>query len=730
MHRMRLKYTSLEERVTVFGPLAAHAYGYGYGSSSLRGDRAEGAANGENIAAEDAAKFNEYATGTSAPVGGPVNLQSPARLGRVVPEQVPFLHDPGLANREQVRREQQQGEGEEGVVVVRAAADVQSPTPPPSSLSVATSLLQQLSLTLTTLSQSLPLRTTAARTLPVPATPPVAPAPSEARTSTRTGAVGGPRGAGDRAGEEGEEAEVISGAQGDRDRNRGKNGASAAERNDDQDDDVTQQEVSSQLVPLSVPAYLFELHEVQRDWQEAQRVRCAEDRKLRLDIQGSGHSSGYCGESAMLVDDAGDCGMFLGSGGGGDGLDRHTASTKKISLFIINPQNDFHCVSEENSPWLVEGKHTSDADGAELCSSAAEGVGDRVSSGSSGPLGAPERERGSVAVPNAMADSIRLAGMLDKFGAYISNVYVSLETRPYSHVSQALNWRNKQHQHPAPYTVISHDDVIQRKWIFLGRPKGAVHGELGADSSRHALHAAQVQAHAQAWAAAYTHLLETASANRHSKIANKGTAAINGGSSGGGGNSGGSGSGSGSIPGGVRRQLTIWPEHCIIGTVGHAVVPVLQNALQRWAAQSARPVAYLLHSQHALGENYSAVRVVVEGAKGSSGSAGSGGSSSNSSSYGAGDGFGMITAGLPRSPAAAAAAAAASAVMSPALSLASVLGSGSGRSTRGRQRTRPHPHGHAMYQQVQTELHSELLNKLKISDRVSLLFVLYWVSYF
>ena len=43
-----------------------------------------------------------------------------------------------------------------------------------------------------------------------------------------------------------------------------------------------------------------------------------------------------------------------------------------------------------------------------------------------------------------------------------------------------------------------------------------------------------------------------------------------------------------------RFKLTIWPEHCIIGSNGHSVVTSINNALQKWALKSGRPVQYVL----------------------------------------------------------------------------------------------------------------------------------------
>ena len=55
------------------------------------------------------------------------------------------------------------------------------------------------------------------------------------------------------------------------------------------------------------------------------------------------------------------------------------------------------------------------------------------------------------------------------------------------------------------------------------------------------------------------------------------------------------------------RKLTIWPEHCIVGTKGHAVVPVINEALQEWAMISNRPVKYVMKCQSWKTESYSAL---------------------------------------------------------------------------------------------------------------------------
>jgi nicotinamidase/pyrazinamidase len=59
------------------------------------------------------------------------------------------------------------------------------------------------------------------------------------------------------------------------------------------------------------------------------------------------------------------------------------------------------------------------------------------------------------------------------------------------------------------------------------------------------------------------------------------------------------------------KFLTIWPEHCIIGSPGHSVVPTINDALQRWACRSGRPIHYVMKGQNLRVEMYSALQAEV-----------------------------------------------------------------------------------------------------------------------
>lgn len=61
-----------------------------------------------------------------------------------------------------------------------------------------------------------------------------------------------------------------------------------------------------------------------------------------------------------------------------------------------------------------------------------------------------------------------------------------------------------------------------------------------------------------------------------------------------------------------RFQLVIWPEHCLIGTYGHSVVPALNSAIQEWTFRRQKPINYHCKGMNCLTEMYSALIAEVE----------------------------------------------------------------------------------------------------------------------
>ncbi|MBM75026.1 MAG: hypothetical protein CMK59_06480 [Proteobacteria bacterium] len=173
------------------------------------------------------------------------------------------------------------------------------------------------------------------------------------------------------------------------------------------------------------------------------------------------------------------------------------ANTTKNILFIIDPQNDFH-------------------------------------------------PGGSLAVPGSNEDSGRIANFIVDNASLIDEIYVSLDSHHRIHIAHGVFWNDQNGEHPPPFTLIKHQDVISGKWT-----------PVNPDLLEYAKH--------------YTKSLE-----------DKG-----------------------------RFIVCIWPEHCLIGTAGHAVVPVLNDALQEWVKIKMKPVEYIHKGMNCLTEMYSALAAEV-----------------------------------------------------------------------------------------------------------------------
>ena len=60
-----------------------------------------------------------------------------------------------------------------------------------------------------------------------------------------------------------------------------------------------------------------------------------------------------------------------------------------------------------------------------------------------------------------------------------------------------------------------------------------------------------------------------------------------------------------------RFVVCIWPEHCLIGTPGHAVVNELNEALQFWTETTMKTINYVMKGQNCMTEMYSAMQAEI-----------------------------------------------------------------------------------------------------------------------
>ena len=153
---------------------------------------------------------------------------------------------------------------------------------------------------------------------------------------------------------------------------------------------------------------------------------------------------------------------------------------------------------------------------------------------------------GALSVAGADKDMERLAVMIDKIGKTISQIHVTLDSHHLLHVANPLYWKDKDGNHPDPFTIITLQDVKDSKWgTFLPQCRQS--------------------------ALNYLEQLEKSG----------------------------------------RYPLCIWPPHCLIGSPGHAVFPVLYDALCRWESSKPWVINFVSKGSNVNTEHYSAVKAEV-----------------------------------------------------------------------------------------------------------------------
>ena len=160
---------------------------------------------------------------------------------------------------------------------------------------------------------------------------------------------------------------------------------------------------------------------------------------------------------------------------------------------------------------------------------------------------------GSLCVPGAMEDCNRIKSALQKHVQHVDEVFVTLDTHEKYHIAHSMFWTNASKEHPKPLTTITLEDVTHRIWF----PSNPSH---------------------QQWGLEYVKSL-----SKHN---------------GGAGDEG-------------KFQLTIWPEHCLIGSNGHAVYEPLLMALHEWEVVHNSSINFIIKGNNAFTEHYSALKAEV-----------------------------------------------------------------------------------------------------------------------
>jgi nicotinamidase/pyrazinamidase len=193
---------------------------------------------------------------------------------------------------------------------------------------------------------------------------------------------------------------------------------------------------------------------------------------------------------------------------------------------------------------------------------------------------------GSLAIPGADNDSERIVQFIQTNANDIHRMVVTLDSHYKLHIAHPSFWidnNTEQCNHPKPFTIISSKDIQDGLW--KPRPDMIISSNMidlsimdrnnnnsTSDSSTDRIYDPATQMiDIMKYCIEYTRRLEEMG----------------------------------------RFQLCIWPEHCLIGSVGHTIVDNILHAINEWTEQTGRSVEYILKGKNLYTEMYSALAADV-----------------------------------------------------------------------------------------------------------------------
>jgi nicotinamidase-related amidase len=152
----------------------------------------------------------------------------------------------------------------------------------------------------------------------------------------------------------------------------------------------------------------------------------------------------------------------------------------------------------------------------------------------------------------AVEDNRRLCEFIYRNLGWITHITATLDTHTAMQIFHPIFLVDSHAQNPAPLTLISHEDILQGRWKF----NPAIAGSLGIDpeyGQQHLLH--------------YTAELQARQ----------------------------------------KYDLTIWPYHVMLGSIGHALVPAVEEAIFFHTLARFSQADFQIKGNNPLTEHYSAI---------------------------------------------------------------------------------------------------------------------------
>ena len=167
---------------------------------------------------------------------------------------------------------------------------------------------------------------------------------------------------------------------------------------------------------------------------------------------------------------------------------------------------------------------------------------------------------GELCIPGAWEDMLRVAGLVDRLGARVEAIYVTMDCHHLLHVAHPIWFRDAAGRHPQPFTIMRAE-----QGVIVGS-RAESRGDLRDLGQFTTTRPDFLQRTVE-----YLEQLEA----------------------------------------GNRYPHCIWPPHCLIGTPGHNLVAPLAEALIGWCRHNLRQVDMRMKGSNMFVEHFSAVRAEV-----------------------------------------------------------------------------------------------------------------------
>jgi nicotinamidase/pyrazinamidase len=185
---------------------------------------------------------------------------------------------------------------------------------------------------------------------------------------------------------------------------------------------------------------------------------------------------------------------------------------------------------------------------------------------------------GSLAIPSALDDAERISKLIRDHASNIHRIVATLDSHQKLHIAHPSFWWSADgSMHPDPFTIISAQDIRLGTW----KPRNDIHLKNNMETS--SMIDSNYFANANAIQDESGNFDITKYALEYAiELEARG-----------------------------RFQICIWPEHCLIGSPGHAVVDCIRQALSEWSELTGRSVEWVFKGEHMFTEMYSALEADV-----------------------------------------------------------------------------------------------------------------------